>query len=185
MTGWVMGLFIAASGPEVLAQVQAKVSVGGALKAGRFSQSRQVQGLKRPVVSSGRFVVQRGVSLEWVTESPVRVALTVEKGQVVLTQGSSTPRRFDAKRDPAAASASRLLFALLAGEAAGVLQMFEVEGDVSEASWRITLTPKKNVASQLPFVRLTATGAADVQQTVLVERSGDSTTVTLSDIKAL
>ncbi len=64
-----------------------------AVLRGQFVQSRQIEGFKRPVESSGDFVVARNRGLVWHTVKPFESTLSVSRERLRITNGKGEIRR--------------------------------------------------------------------------------------------
>jgi len=151
---------------------------------GTFTQSRQIQGFKRPVVSSGEFAVARDGGILWHTKVPFDSTLAVTPDRLrVVDARQQTEVDLDARREPMLRTLNGLLQSVVVGDVASLRQQFEVDirlegGD----AWEIALVPRDAVLKNR-FTAIRMTGAAYVREVRLTEKSGDVTTVTLANQK--
>lgn len=147
---------------------------------GRFSQSKAIAGLTRPLLSRGSFALSAGKGLVWRTEAPLRssVVLTA-RGVFVLDQGA--PRRLGAGSEALA-----LMRELLSGDAAALARAFTVsrpEGPPAAGGpWRLVLEPRPGPLAGI-FSRIDARGGAFAESAELLERSGDRTNIRFSGVQ--
>ena len=123
-----------------IAEIQSMLAKPKVL-CGHFEQSKQLIGLKKPMVSNGRFcvVVDRGVL--WRTLQPFPNTVRLTRDEIVHLQGDRVAMRLDAKQEPAVRMINGVLFALLAGDLGEIEKLFAVDGTIHDNSWRVTLKP--------------------------------------------
>lgn len=177
MTAWVLLALLAA--PEGLAaQVKAKLSEA-AVQQGTFEQSKQVKGFKRPLKSSGEYVVTRGEGVQWNTLKPFPSELTVTAGEISSKQNGAEVFRLDAKSEPTVRVITQLLFSLLSGDLAALESHFTATGEVQAERWKIALKPKTDGLKKV-FASIDLEGDRAVRSVLLKELNGDVTTITLT-----
>lgn len=176
MTALLLLALLAAPG-ELATQVKAKLS-DAPVQKGTFEQSKQVKGFKRPLKSSGAYVVTRGEGVQWNTLKPFPSELSVKADEISSKQGGTEVFRLDAKSEPTVRLITQLLFSLLAGDLAALESQFIATGEVGAARWSINLQPKSDGLKKV-FARISLEGDASVRCVSLEEQNGDSTTITL------
>ena len=177
MTALLLVLLTTAPG-DLAAQVKAKLSAA-AVQMGTFQQTKQVKGFKRPLKSSGDYVVTKGKGVQWNTKLPFASELTVSADEIASKQGGAEVFRLDAKTEPTVRLITQLLFSLLAGDLASLESHFTATGEVGANSWSIELQPKSDALKKV-FAAISLKGDRAVRSVLLKELSGDSTTITLS-----
>lgn len=163
---------------DLATQVKAKLS-GAAVQKGVFEQSKQVKGFKRPLKSSGTYVVTKGKGVEWNTLKPFPSELLVSAEEISSKQNGAEVFRLDAKTEPTVRMITQLLFSLLAGDLAALESQFTPKGEVAGDRWSIVLEPKAD-ASKKVFTSISLEGDRAVRLVLLEELNGDSTTISLS-----
>jgi outer membrane lipoprotein-sorting protein len=153
-----------------------------AVLRGNFVQSRQITGFKRPVESSGDFVVARGTGLLWHTQKPFESLLSVSRARLRVTNGKGgTETTLDAKREPMLRTLNEILQSVVIADIAALRTRFELEVRlVGTTDWEMTLQPK-DAALRSRVSAIVLSGGAHVQGARLVEASGDITTVRFLD----
>jgi outer membrane lipoprotein-sorting protein len=153
-----------------------------AVLRGNFVQSRQITGFRRPVESSGDFVVARGTGLLWHTQKPFESLLSVSRARLRVTNGKGgTETTLDAKREPMLRTLNEILQSVVIADIAALRTRFELEVRlVGTTDWEMTLQPK-DAALRSRFSAIVLSGGAHVQGARLVEASGDITTVRFLD----
>lgn len=177
MTAALVLMLLAA--PDSLAvQVKAKLSTA-AVQRGTFEQLKHVKGFKRPLKSSGNYVVTKGQGVQWQTLKPFPSELSVKADEISSKQGDTEVFRLDAKTEPTVRLITQLLFSLLAGDLTALEEHFTANGKVGTSSWAIELKPKAP-GLQKVFSSIALKGDASVREVQIDELSGDSTSISLS-----
>lgn len=146
---------------------------------GNFEQAKQLDGFKKPLMSSGRFCVVAGKGVLWRTLQPFFSTLRLTHDEIVQTQGERVAMRLDAKQEPMVRTINSVLFALLAGDLTQLETLFEVDGSVRGDSWGVLLKAREPaLAKAVGGVQIE--GAAFVRNIVIREAGGDRTSIVFS-----
>ena len=149
---------------------------------GRFDQSKQLAGMKKPLAANGRFCVVQDKGVLWRTLQPFPNTLRLTKDEIVHYQGDRVAMRLDAKSEPTVRMINRVLFSLLAGDLAQLETLFDVDGTVGTDRWDVTLKAKEPaLAKAIGTIRLD--GGKYVDNIVISEASGDRTSIVFSNIQ--
>jgi outer membrane lipoprotein-sorting protein len=153
-----------------------------AVLRGNFVQSRQITGFKRPVESSGDFVVARGKGLLWHTQKPFESLLSVSRARLRVTNGKGgTGTTLDAKREPMLRTLNDILQSVVIADTRALRSNFDLDVTlVGTTDWEMHLKPR-DAALRSRFSTIVLSGGAHVQGARLVEASGDITTVRFLD----
>lgn len=149
---------------------------------GRFDQSKQLAGMKKPLASNGRFCVVAGKGVLWRTLQPFPNTLRLTRDEIVHFQGERVAMRLDAKTEPVVKMINSVLFSLLAGDLAQLDTLFEVDGSIDGNSWQVALKARQPaLAKAIGSIRLD--GGAFVKNISISEASGDRTSIVFSAIE--
>ncbi len=163
---------------DMLAAISQRIASVEVLR-GRFDQEKQVAGFRKPLRSSGQFVLKRGQGVIWETTQPFASTLVVTR-EHLRSQSGGVMQHVDASREPGLHLINGVLFDLLGGEITRLQRDFDVTGELLDGqSWRLQLTPKPGALAQA-FTRITLSGAAHVEQVRLDERNGDRSVINFS-----
>jgi len=183
----VAGLFLAFSAVQaedktsVVTQIQALLAKPTTL-CGRFDQTKQLNGMKKPLLSNGRFCVVSGKGVVWRTLQPFPATLRLTRDEIVNYQGDKVAMRLDAKQEPTVRMINSVLFSLLAGDLGQLDSLFIVDGKVTGSNWHVALTARQpGLAKAIGAISLD--GAAYVNTIHMDEASGDRTTIVFSAIQ--
>jgi outer membrane lipoprotein-sorting protein len=171
----------AAHAAAPVARIQAMLAKPDQL-CGRFEQTKQLAGMKKPLVSTGRFCVVAGKGVLWRTLKPFPNTLRLKRDEIVHMQGDRVSMRLDASQEPTVRMINGVLFSLLAGDLGQLETLFEVDGSVSDDGWKVALKAR-NAALARAVGAISLDGAAYVRTIRMNEASGDRTDIVFSDIK--
>lgn len=164
-----------------VAEIQAMLTKPKVL-CGHFGQSKQLTGLKKPMISNGRFCVVADKGVLWRTLQPFPNTVRLTRDEIVHLRGDRVAMRLDAKQEPAVRMINSVLFALLAGDLGQIEKLFDVDGAIHDSSWRVTLKAREPaLARAISSVALE--GGAHVANITISEASGDRTSIVFSKIQ--
>lgn len=149
---------------------------------GRFEQTKQLAGMKRPLLSSGRFCVVAGKGVLWRTLKPFPNTLRLTRDEIVHYQGERVAMRLEAKQEPTVRMINSVLFSLLSGELSQLETLFEVDGSADGANWKVALKARQPALAKA-IGAITLDGGAYVKNIRMDEAGGDSTAIVFADIK--
>ncbi|MDB5821439.1 MAG: outer rane lipocarrier LolA family protein [Herminiimonas sp.] len=153
-----------------------------AVLCGRFDQSKQLAGIKKPLASSGRFCVVAGKGVLWRTLQPFPSTLKLTRDEILQTQGERVAVRLDARQEPTVRLINNMLFSLLAGDLGALQTLFEGDGTVQGKQWSVALTTRDaGIAKVIAGVSLD--GGANVEHISIREASGDRTNIQFSGMQ--
>lgn len=149
---------------------------------GRFDQTKQLTGMKRPLLAHGRFCVVAGKGILWNTLKPFPSSLRLTRDQIVQFHGERQTMRLDTAQEPTVRMINSVLFSLLAGELSQLVTLFEVDGAVTGSSWKVALKARQPALAKA-IGAISLEGGAYVKTIRIVEAGGDNTEIVLSAIQ--
>lgn len=174
---WVTCAFAAAP----VAKIQAVLAKPKVL-CGLFEQQKQLVGLKRPVISTGRFCVLSDKGILWRTLQPFPSTMKLTRDEIVQMQGNRVTQRLDAKQEPTIRTINSVLFALLAGDFAQLEKYFDADGTMLEKNWSVTLKSREAALARA-IAAIAIDGSSYVQRITLQEANGDRTQIVFTAIQ--
>jgi outer membrane lipoprotein-sorting protein len=171
----------AANAAAPVAKIQAMLAKPAVL-CGRFDQTKQLAGMKKPLLSTGRFCVVNGKGVLWRTLQPFPDTLRLTRDEIVHYQGERVANRLDAKTEPTVRMINSVLFSLLSGDLSQLDTLFETEGTADANGWRVALKARKPELAKA-IGAITLNGKAYVNNIAIDEASGDRTSIVFSDMK--
>ena len=149
-----------------------------------FVQRRELKGIKRPLVSRGRVVLERGRGVLWDQASPFLQRMTVTPGRVrIELEGRKSAEEIPVT-DPKAKAFAGLVEGVLAGDTAQLEAHFKVESvrALPGDRWAMALLPREAMLSRA-FSRIEITGGSVVESLALASPAGEKTTIEFHNIK--
>ena len=171
----------AANAAAPIAKIQSLLAKPSML-CGRFDQTKRLAGMKKPLASNGRFCVIAGKGVLWRTLKPFPSSLRLTRDEIVAFQGERVSMRLDAKQEPTVRMINSVLFSLLSGELGQLETLFEVDGAVDTAGWKVALKARQPALAKA-IGAISLEGNAYVKSINMAEASGDNTAIVFSDIK--
>jgi outer membrane lipoprotein-sorting protein len=164
-----------------IARIQAMLAKPEQL-CGRFEQTKQLAGMKKPLASSGRFCVVAGKGVLWRTLKPFPNTLRLTRDEIVHLQGDRVAMRLEASQEPTVRMINGVLFSLLAGDLGQLESLFEVDGSAASDGWKVALKARSPALARA-IGAISLDGGAYVRNIHMVEQSGDRTDIVFSDLK--
>ena len=150
---------------------------------GRFEQTKELVGLKKPLASSGRFCVVADKGVLWRSLQPFPSVLKLTPNEIVQLEGDRVALRLDAKQEPAVRMINGVLFAALAGDLERLKNLFDIDGGIRNDTWSVTLKAR-TVALAKAVGTISLEGGTYVRNVTIVEASGDRTKIAFSGIQS-
>lgn len=172
---------VALLGAAPVARIQSILAKPKVL-CGRFDQTKQLVGLKKPLTSNGRFCVLADKGVLWRSLEPFSTTLRLTRDQIIQMQGERVTQRLDAQREPVVQMIHSVMVALLAGDLGQLEKFFVIQGDVHEKSWSVTLKAREpGLAKAISAIALE--GGVFVKSIAINEANGDLTKIVFSAIQ--
>ena len=186
MTLMILLASMSASADELIARIQQQLDPAPVLR-GEFVQTRELTGLKRPLKSSGRMVVDKARGVLWKTEKPIAGTLRVSRQEIVQKDGSQVLMRLSAEREPAVKTIGSVLFSLFSGDLATLDRYFSHRGSLQrrdgKPGWELQLTPREATLASL-IQRIEIKGNSNAEEITLKTESGDLTRIEFLQMRA-
>jgi hypothetical protein len=152
---------------------------------GHFTQEKSIQGIKKPLVSQGDFLVARGKGVIWRTRKPFAAAAAITAKGLWALEGndsSRAPKRTPLHQGNLGATLG-MMERVLSGDPAGLEKNFTVQAAGSDSAWTLRLAPKD--PSWGRFVRsIAVSGGAHVDSVAYLEANGDRTRIAFTEVQA-
>lgn len=153
------------------------------MMCGRFDQTKQLAGMKRPLAAQGRFCVVAGKGVLWRTVKPFPNTLRLTRDEIVAFQGERVSMRLDAKQEPTVRMINSVLFSLLSGELGTLDTLFEVDGTADAGAWTVSLKARQPALAKA-IGAISLEGGAYVKTISIAEAGGDHTRIVFSGIES-
>jgi hypothetical protein len=150
---------------------------------GRFDQTKQLAGMRKPLLSNGRFCVVAGKGVLWRTLQPFPDTLRLTSDEIVHYQGDRVANRLDAKTEPTVRMINSVLFSLLSGDLTQLDTLFDSSGTAQANGWHVALQARRPELAKA-IGAITLNGNAYVKDITIDEASGDRTSIVFSGMKS-
>jgi hypothetical protein len=150
---------------------------------GRFDQTKHLAGMKKPLLSNGRFCVVKGKGVLWSTLKPFPNSLRLTRDEIVHLQGERVAMRMDAKTEPVVRMINSVLFSLLGGELAQLEKLFEVDGSAGKDGWQVALKAREPALAKA-IGAIILEGDTHVRRIEMNEAGGDRTSIVFTAMQA-
>ena len=150
---------------------------------GKFTHSRQLREIPRPLVGLGEFTFVRQLGVYWHTRDPFDSVVVLTAAGIAQSDDGGPVQRISADEQPAVRLITRIFMALLTLDTQSLARdfdLFGVEGE-EKGRWIIGLKPRAKAIAGV-FKEAIVTGSDDVQQVVLTDARGDRTVIDLTGI---
>ena len=148
---------------------------------GKFEQLKTVQGFKRPLRSTGVFVVARSKGIAWQVQQPFASTLIVTPDSLQSRDADGAlSTQMNASDEPALRTVNAMLFAVMSADVEQLQAMFEVSGQTQGQEWTLHFTPKDALLAGW-LGSIDVQGQAFVRRVVLQEVRGDRSEIRLLD----
>ena len=163
-----------------LEAVTAKLAEPDVLR-GRYSQTRHIPLLSRPLESSGQFLLSdRG--LHWQQEEPFMTVLIADGERLVQRLADGPAVSIDASDQPMIISFSRIFLSLFRGDRGSLGDHFEIEFARADDAWEIGLTPISYPLSEA-ISKIMLRGREHIDQLSVSARSSDEMIIRFFDLQ--
>jgi hypothetical protein len=163
-----------------LSRPAAKLAKAQVLK-GRFTHSKHLSEIPRPLIATGEFVFVRDLGVYWHTQQPFDSVVVLTGSGLVQRDGGEPALRVNSDEQPAVRVIANIFMALFTLDVGILARDFDLYGGKVTSGWQVGLKPRhRSIASV--FAQATVAGADDVQQVVLTDAHGDRTVIDLAGI---
>jgi hypothetical protein len=146
---------------------------------GEFSQRKFLHELPQPLLSSGDFLVARGLGVAWHTRVPFDSELVLTPQALVQRDAGAAPTRVDASTQPGLGAVAQVFDALFALDLPKLTERFELYGQRGKDGWILGLKPR-DAALAKAMTAVVVQGRAQPQHILLYEAGGDRTEIVFS-----
>ena len=149
---------------------------------GMFQQVKTIKISKKPLRSSGDFVVAKGKGVLWRTARPMSSTMKVTAGEVSQIKDGRTVFRLRAEEQPALRFITRVIFAVFAADVAELRRNFEISGLVEHGRWRADLIPRDAMVAKV-VAEVHLRGGTALEDIEFREANGDRTIIRFSVLR--
>lgn len=146
-----------------------------------FSQTRQIEGMAKPLSSRGEMLIARRQGLWWQQSKPFLLTLLLDDRRMVQQMAGQPAQIVTAANNPQMFQFNHLLRALFQADRRVLEENFHIDfTDAGSGSWQLVLTPKAAPLDKL-FSTIALQGATWLNTIDLNDKQGDKTHIRLSN----
>lgn len=169
-----------------LDQISEKISQYPAIRA-EFTQTKQMQALKRPLITTGQFTYSQSDGVLWQIVQPYRISYVLGEDKIVEIDANGLRKERGLREVAGLAQLGRVFRAMLGADASALHSYFDItvpvnSGQADAGKWQLVLKPRQQQISK-SLSLITLSGSQFVETIVITEASGDSTTLRFKNIQ--
>ena len=146
-----------------------------------FHQRKKISVLRKPLISTGQFLLARDRGVCWLTKEPFSSTFVITRG--AIKQKSADGKIvtvITSKEQPIIDGFTRVFLALFTGDNAEMEKQFELYFEDNQGHWTLGLIPRdRAVKRQIEYMVLS--GRRGVETLFILEKNGDTTQTTFGD----
>lgn len=153
------------------------------LICGSFTQSKTLEALTRPLLSTGRIVFVEGKGVLWQVLEPFPTRVLVKKETLTRWNDEGVPQTLGYGPNPIFNALSQVFLTVFTGRIERLKEAFLTESSITAEQWTLTLIPRTSALSAI-IVNLRISGRTFVDQLLIDEKRGDRTVIQFADMTA-
>jgi hypothetical protein len=148
---------------------------------GQFEQKKTLVGMKKPLLSSGRFCVAQDKGIVWHATKPFDSTIRITKNEIVQQYQGDTTMRMSTEKEPAIQTINRIIFSLIAGDFSPLETYFNVAPAMTKNNWQVQLSAR-DAGLRKAIDKVSVAGDQYVKNIQIEEGNGDKTQIVFSAI---
>lgn len=144
-----------------------------------FIQKRSLQGMVKPIVSSGNFIVSSEKGLYWSQVSPFQLTMVLTQDKLLQQVENGQPMILTAQGNPQIFQFNQLLSSLFSMNIQAVNEYFYTDLKEKNSDWVLVLHSKKEPMNKI-FKEIILQGDNFINSVELLDQQGDSTHIQFS-----
>ena len=161
---------------SITLQALQKQLVGQTLLRGDFTQTKNVKMFKKPLISTGTFLLTQKEGLVWQQATPFPVSLVLTKDKLRQQFSDKPADIIEAKDNPMVFYFSHLFLSLFQGDIEALKAQFDIALTNNNNNWSLNLTPKSAPLNKV-FSNIKIKGNQYIASLTLTELTGDSSVI--------
>lgn len=139
---------------------------------GNFKQTKTIKKLNREFVSTGKFIIWKGVGIYWMTQKPFESFLQVNDSGIAQWDAKGNKKEISTKENPVFAEFSKTIQSVFSGNAKEVEKNFEVYFEKSSKNMIIGLVPRE-AAVRTVIANLVMEGSKNLEKITITDGDGN------------
>lgn len=148
--------------------------LGSSVTTGEFRQEKSAKALKRPLISSGDFIISKE-GIVWKTKKPFSSTTVVSESSITKISADGKKSMIDAESNTVFMSVSAMLSSIFKGDKKALEENFFVSFEDNGETWLALLSPKdKTIKSAVSSITLSGNAAeGDFSSVEIEQANGD------------
>ncbi|MDF7670606.1 outer membrane lipoprotein carrier protein LolA [Orbaceae bacterium ESL0721] len=162
-----------------MTELQQKISQHSIIKAD-FIQQKQISGLKDPLISSGKMILDRKHGLWWQQQTPFKQTIEANNEKIKLIIENETPQIITRETQPQLFQFSNLLNAIFSTDIKILNDNFKLQIlQPNQTNWILKLTPISEPLNKI-FEQIILSGDEFLEVIELSDKQNDKTLIEFS-----
>lgn len=141
-----------------------------------FEQDRHINGLSKPLHSSGQMIISKQLGLWWQQKTPFALTLKMNDQRMSQGIGDQPPQIITAQDQPQLFQFNSLLAAIFNADSATLNANFTLTLSEKENQWHLRLVPKTTPLDRI-FKQINLTGHQYLSQITIDDMQNDKTVI--------
>ncbi len=163
------------------AAVTARMRQTPVLRA-NFEQDKRIKTLRRPLRSSGQFLVAAETGVWWHTLTPFQSTFVITPKGLRQESADGAVKTLEAAEQPVISSFTKVFMSLFGGDSKALQDKFKLYFEGDAKTWRVGLQPRSKVMGKL-IQSIVLEGSDHIERILFLEASGDLTLINFSDVQ--
>lgn len=148
-----------------------KNSLAQSVTTGEFKQEKSAKALKRPLISSGEFIISKE-GIVWKTKKPFSSTMVVSESAIIKISADGKKSMINAEENSVFKGVSSMLSSIFKGDKKALEENFFVSFEDKGESWSAILLPKdKTIKSSVSSITMSGKTAEGDFSTVEIEQA--------------
>lgn len=166
-----------------LQQLQQRFSQYSVTRA-NFSQDRYIQGINKPLHSTGQMIISKELGLWWQQQTPFIMTLKMNEQRMLQSISDQPPQIIKADEQPQLFQFNSLLAAIFNADNIILEKNFQLNLTEHDQQWQLILIPKQAPLNKI-FNNITLIGDQYLLQIEINDKQNDKTLIMFSDHQTL
>ncbi|NOU41367.1 MAG: outer membrane lipoprotein carrier protein LolA [Methylotenera sp.] len=166
---------VSAAEVDLLNKIGHKIEQHAVIRA-EFTQTKQMQALKRPLITTGKLTYSRSYGVLWQILQPYNISYVLGEDKIIEIDANGLRKERSFRDVPGLAQVGRVFRAILGANVSALNTYFEVTAQGDTDKWKLALIPRQQqLLKSLSLIELS--GGQFVETIIITEASGDTATL--------
>jgi len=175
LTALVSSTALRAAETDLLDKIGHKIEQHAVIRA-EFTQTKQMQALKRPLITTGKMTYSRSHGILWQILQPYKISYVLGEDKIIEINDNELRKERSFRDVPGLAQVGRVFRAILGANASALHTYFDITAQGDAERWKLALIPRQpQLLKSLSLIELS--GGQFIETIVITEASGDVATL--------